>query len=44
VYAVARELLGERLPQWLVLGLQGLGAQRELGWGRFVLRGPETDF
>jgi CRISPR/Cas system CSM-associated protein Csm3 (group 7 of RAMP superfamily) len=44
VYAVARELLAARLPEWLALGLRGSGEQWELGWGRFVIRGPETDF
>jgi hypothetical protein len=44
VYAVGRDDLNTRLGDWLVLGLQGFGERRGLGWGRFVVRGPENNF
>lgn len=44
VYVVPREALAARLSDWLALGLEGSGSRRELGWGRFTVRGPETGF
>lgn len=44
VYRVRQEALEEHLAAWLALGRAGSGVQREIGWGRFHIRGPETDF
>jgi len=44
VYAVGRELLRSRLAAWVEQGLLGAGLHRELGWGRFVVRGPDPEF
>jgi CRISPR-associated protein Csm3 len=44
VYTVQRDVLAARLSDWLALGLDGSGSHRELGWGRFTIRGPETGF
>jgi CRISPR/Cas system CSM-associated protein Csm3 (group 7 of RAMP superfamily) len=44
VYAVPEPLLDERLTTWLTAGRRGSGRHAGLGWGRFTVRGPETDF
>lgn len=41
VYAVTGEALATRLDEWIQLGMQGQGLHRDIGWGRFVLRGPK---
>jgi CRISPR/Cas system CSM-associated protein Csm3 (group 7 of RAMP superfamily) len=43
VYAVSRARLHEHLPAWVELGHRGSGLEREAGWGRFVVRGPEDE-
>jgi len=43
VYAVPAGVLAARLPAWLDLGRLGSGLDRELGWGRFRVRGAEPD-
>lgn len=44
LYAVQKALLAERLDAWLTAGRRGSGLHAELGWGRFTVRGPETNF
>ncbi len=44
VYSVARGELEARLGDWLARGRAGSGLHGEIGWGRFVIRGPEVDF
>jgi CRISPR/Cas system CSM-associated protein Csm3 (group 7 of RAMP superfamily) len=43
VYALAKELLEARLEEWLALGRNGQGLLRELGWGRFLIRGANPE-
>lgn len=44
VYSAVRTELDVRLAEWIALGWAGSGLHREMGWGRFVIRGPEVDF
>ncbi len=44
VVAVAESVLEERLEGWLERGRRGTGSGQGMGWGRFTLRGPESDF
>lgn len=44
VYAVDRATFDSELTGWVRNGRRGAGVQAELGWGRFVVRGPEDDF
>lgn len=44
VYSVARADLDTRLREWIDRGWAGSGLHREIGRGRFVIRGPEVDF
>jgi len=44
VYAVDRATFDSQLTEWVRNGRRGAGLQPELGWGRFVVRGPEDDF
>jgi CRISPR-associated protein Csx10 len=41
VYAADRAAIEARLPDWLALGRAGCGRNREIGWGRFVIRGQQ---
>jgi hypothetical protein len=40
---VSREVLERELAGWLALGRNGSGLQREIGWGRFHVRGPAEE-
>ncbi len=44
VYSVRRADLETRLGDWMDLGWAGSGRNRDIGWGRFVIRGPQEDF
>lgn len=43
VYRARRSTLDAELESWLALGRAGSGRNREIGWGRFTVRGPELD-
>ncbi len=44
VYAMGRKVLEANLERWLEDGRHGSGQNRQLGWGRFVVRGPAIDY
>lgn len=43
VARIARSALDAHLARWLTLGRRGSGRNREIGWGRFSIRGPALD-
>lgn len=43
VYKVKQETLDLHLRGWLEMGREGCGEHRGEGWGRFEIRGPESD-
>jgi len=42
VYRVTEELLENHLEEWVEMGFRGCGSDREIGLGRFRLRGVDT--
>ena len=43
VYRVARGAVESSLAEWVAAGRAGSGVNKEIGWGRFSVRGPHLD-